>query len=49
LMKKLDLHSGPALTAYAFENGLAVTSARLNSAEFTQESTGSHARRSSYR
>jgi two-component system, NarL family, response regulator NreC len=49
LMKKLDLHSGPALTAYAFENGLAVTSARLSSAEFTQESTGSHTRRSSYR
>lgn len=27
LMKKLDLHSGPALTAYAFENGLLITSA----------------------
>lgn len=26
LMKKLDLHSGPALTAFAFENGLLVTS-----------------------
>jgi DNA-binding NarL/FixJ family response regulator len=49
LMKKLDLHSGPALTAYAFENGLAVTSASLNSAEFSQESAGSHARRNSYR
>lgn len=27
LMKKLDLHSGPALTAYAFENGLIISSA----------------------
>jgi DNA-binding NarL/FixJ family response regulator len=26
LMKKLDLHSGPALTAYAFENGLVISS-----------------------
>ncbi|MGH8503209.1 MAG: response regulator [Gammaproteobacteria bacterium] len=27
LMKKLDLHSGPALTAYAFENGLLISTA----------------------
>ena len=30
LMKKLDLHSGPALTAYAFENGLLISSVTLD-------------------
>lgn len=35
LMKKLDLHSGPALTAYAFENGLAVASAHRITGDFS--------------
>ncbi len=35
LMKKLDLHSGPALTAYAFENGLLISSAATNSNSFS--------------
>ncbi|MBN1241033.1 MAG: response regulator transcription factor [Gammaproteobacteria bacterium] len=33
LMRKLDLHSGPALTAYAFENGLVANQAFRRSAD----------------